>query len=49
MSGIYKLDRARAALFDAAGRLFEPAVRRWRAGGRRWVRTSSKFSTRSPR
>jgi len=31
MSGIYKLDRARAALFDAAGRLFDPAVRRWRA------------------
>jgi len=30
MSGIYKLDRTRAALYDAAGRLFEPAERRWR-------------------
>ena len=31
MSVIYKLDRTRAALFDAAGRLFDPAARRWLA------------------
>ena len=31
MSGIYRLDRARAALFDAAGRLFDPAKRKWLA------------------
>jgi len=31
MSGIYRLDRERAALFDAAGRCFDPAARRWLA------------------
>jgi hypothetical protein len=31
MSDIYRLDRTRAALFDAAGRCFDPANRRWLA------------------
>lgn len=31
MSGIYRIDRKRAALYDAAGRLFDPAARRWHA------------------
>jgi uncharacterized protein (TIGR00725 family) len=31
MSGIYKLDRRRTALYDAAGRLFDPVARRWHA------------------
>lgn len=31
MSGIYKLDRTRAALYDAAGRRFDPAGRQWLA------------------
>jgi hypothetical protein len=29
MSGIYRLDRARGTFFDAAGRWFDPAKRRW--------------------
>ena len=29
MSGTFRLDRTRAALFDAAGRCFDPAKRRW--------------------
>lgn len=29
MSAIFRLDRTRAALFDAAGRCFDPAKRRW--------------------
>jgi uncharacterized protein (TIGR00725 family) len=31
MSAIFRLDRARAALFDAAGRCFDPNERRWLA------------------
>ena len=31
MSAIFRLDRARAALFDAAGRCFDPTERRWLA------------------
>ena len=31
MSAIFRLDRARAALFDAAGRCFDPTQRRWLA------------------
>ncbi|MDQ2962696.1 MAG: hypothetical protein M3R31_05980 [Pseudomonadota bacterium] len=31
MNGIFKLDRARGALFDAAGRRFDPVERRWLA------------------
>lgn len=33
MSATFKLDRARGALFDAAGRRFDAATRSWRAGG----------------
>ena len=29
MSAIFRLDRTRAALFDAAGRCFDPTLRRW--------------------
>src|SRR5256886_14983808 len=29
MSAIYRLDRARGTFFDAAGRWFDPAKRRW--------------------
>ena len=31
MSAIFRLDRTRAALFDAAGRCFDPTQRRWLA------------------
>ena len=31
MSAIFRLDRTRAALFDAAGRCFDPTERRWLA------------------
>ena len=31
MSATFRLDRTRAALFDAEGRRFDPADRTWRA------------------
>ncbi|MGC1816953.1 MAG: hypothetical protein WA900_04785, partial [Casimicrobiaceae bacterium] len=33
MSATFKLDRARSALFDAAGRRFDAATRSWSASG----------------
>jgi hypothetical protein len=33
MSATYRLDRAAGRLCDSAGRVFEPSVRRWIAGG----------------